>query len=64
MSHDELTQIDVLRRMTPGERLEAAMDLHRSAWNLKSAVVRADHPEWSEEQVEEVVREAFIRAGS
>ena len=64
MGREELTQIDVLRRMTPGERLRTALDLYWSARELKAAVLRADHPDWSEERIEEVVREAFLRARS
>ena len=62
MSEKELTQIDVLRRLTPGQRLEAAIDLYWSARQLKAGFLRTNHPEWSEEQVEEAVREAFMRA--
>ena len=64
MSHEELTQIDVLRRMTPGERLQAAMDLYWSAKRLKASVFQAQHPDWSEVEIEKAVNEAFLRAGS
>ena len=64
MIREELTQIDILRRMTPGERLRTALDLYWSARELKAAVLRVDHPEWSVERVEEAVREAFHGARS
>ena len=64
MSEKELTQIDVLRRLTPGQRLEAAMDLYGSAKRLKAAAIRAKHPDWSEGEIARAVNEAFLNAGS
>jgi len=58
----EQTQTDVLRRMTPAQRLEAAVRLYWSARELKAAMVRSQHPEWTEAQVAEAVKRAFMYA--
>ena len=53
-------QTEIFRRMTPGERWAAAQRLYWSARRLKAAHLRALHPEWSEDEVERGVREAFM----
>ncbi len=55
-------QNQILARMSPEEKLEVAMQLYYSARKLKAAGVRAEHPDWDEEQVQQVVREAFLYA--
>ncbi len=55
-------QVTAFRRMTPAEKLELAMKLREAAWELKTAGVRAQHPDWSEEQVRDRVREIFLYA--
>lgn len=57
--HDE-----ILRQMTPQQKLEVAMNLYYSARELKSAWIRQLHQDWSDQQVEEAVREIFVNAGS
>lgn len=57
-------QLEVFRRMTPGQRWRAA---HRLYWTLrrhKAAFLRRQHPEWSEAQVEAAVRRSFLHARS
>ncbi len=51
-----------LRKLTPGERLQAATTLYWSARQLKAAGLSAQHPCWSEERIEEEVRKAFMAA--
>jgi len=48
-----------LRAMTASEKVAVMHSLWRQAWSLKSAGVRARHPDWSAEQVEARVREIF-----
>jgi len=55
-------QLEVLRRMTPEERLQAAFRLYWSARKVKAAFLRGQHPEWSEHQLQVQVREAFLHA--
>jgi len=50
-----------LRAMTASEKVAVMHSLWRQAWSLKSAGVRARHPDWSPEQVEAEVREIFRR---
>lgn len=49
-------EIELLRRMTPAEKLEVMGHLIRQAYELKAAGLRAHHPEWSEQEVEAETR--------
>lgn len=55
-------QIKIFRAMSGEERLRLAERLYWSARNMKKAGVRAQHPEWSEEQIEAEVRQIFLNA--
>ncbi len=55
-------QIATYRRMTPVDRLVIAAGLYRAARAIKAASIRAQHPDWNEEQVGDAVREAFLYA--
>jgi len=57
-------QNQILAKMSPGDKLEVAMQLYYSARELKAAGLRADHPDWDEKQVQQAVREAFLYARS
>lgn len=59
-----LTHDDVLRRMTPAQKLEAAVRLYWSARELKAAWLRQQHPEWTEAEVEDAVKKAFLYAST
>ncbi len=48
--------------MTPGEKLRLAERLWFDARKLKAAGLRAQHPDWTEEQIEEKLREIFLNA--
>ncbi|MBE0539992.1 MAG: hypothetical protein IH623_01210 [Verrucomicrobia bacterium] len=55
-------QIAMLRRMTPGQRWDAA---HRLYWTMrrhKAAFLQSQHPEWTEQQVADEVRRIFSHA--
>lgn len=56
-------QIALLRRMTPGQRWDAA---HRLYWTMrrhKAAFLQSQHPEWPDQQVDaEVSRLLLIEA--
>lgn len=58
------TQVAIFRAMSPGERWKAAHRLYWSARRLKAAYLKSRHPDWTDEQVEEAVREAFMHARS
>jgi hypothetical protein len=53
-------QTEIFRRMTPEQKLRAAMRLYWSARELEAAWFRHEHPEWTEAQVKAAVREAFL----
>lgn len=55
-------QIVMLRRMTPGQRWDAA---HRLYWTMrqhKTAFLQSQHPDWTEQQVANEVRRIFSHA--
>jgi hypothetical protein len=55
-------QIAMLRRLTPGQRWEAA---HRLYWTMrrhKAAFLQSQHPDWSEQTVADEVRRIFSNA--
>lgn len=55
-------QAEILRQMTPEERLGVAGLLYGTARELKAAGLRAQHPDWAEAQVQDEVRRIFARA--
>ena len=65
MLPDEQTspeQHAVFRQMTPERRLALAEQLYWSARNLKSAGLRAQHSDWTEEQIVREVTQLFTHA--
>ena len=52
----------ILRRMTPGQRWEAAHNLYWTMRRHKAAFIRSQHPDWSELQVHDEVRRIFANA--
>lgn len=51
-----------LRRMTGEQKWRTAFGLYWSARKLKAAAVRDQHPDWTEEQVQQRVKEIFLYA--
>jgi len=54
--------IATLRRMTGAQKLRAAFGLYWSARKLKAARLRQQHPDWSEAQIQQQVKEIFMHA--
>ena len=54
-------QMRLFSAMTPDERWTVAQSLQRTAREVKPAGVRAEHPDWSDEQVREEVRQQLLR---
>jgi Rv0078B-related antitoxin len=54
--------VAALRRMTGAEKLRAAFDLYWTARKVKAARLRQLHPGWTEEEVQQQVREIFLHA--
>jgi hypothetical protein len=55
-----MNQASIVAKMTPADKLRAAMRLYWSARALKAAAVRDRHPDWSERQVAQAVRDACL----
>lgn len=55
-------QIAALRAIPGEQRLRVMHQLYRTAWKLKAAGLRDQHPDWTEEQIDDGVREIFLHA--
>jgi hypothetical protein len=53
-------QLARLRAMSPTEKVAVMHALHRQAWSLTRAGIRARHPDWTDDEVEAGVRSAFL----
>jgi hypothetical protein len=53
-------QIKALRRMTPQRRLDLSLGFVEQMRELRAAMLRKEHPEWSAEKVAQALRE-FVR---
>ena len=53
-------QVAGLRRLSLQRRLELSLAAIESARELRAAMIRSEHPEWTEAQVAEALRE-FVR---
>lgn len=47
--------VEILRRLTPGERLMIANRMWVSARQVVEFVVRRDHPGWTEQQLQQEI---------
>ena len=56
-------QVKILRKMSLQRRLDLALAAIASAGDLRTAMIRANHPDWSAEQVEKSQREEVRNAG-
>ena len=52
----------IYQSMTPAKKLMIAADLYHSARTLKAAGLRDQHPDWSEKEIQEKVKEIFLYA--
>ena len=55
-------QLDIYKRMSGEEKLAVALNLYHSARRLKRAAIESQHPEWSRQQIEKALKEAFLYA--
>jgi len=51
-------------KMSAKEKLDISFSLYRTAWNLKRAAIKKSHPDWSDEEIENKVKEIFLLAQS
>jgi len=54
--------LKIIRGLTPAQKFKAAQEMWEAAWELKTAALRARHPDWAEEEIQRAVREAFLYA--
>ena len=52
-------QREIIRKMTPAHKFAIARELYDTAWEIKKSALRAQHPDWSEEQVHARVMRIF-----
>ena len=52
------------RAMSRARKLQLAMQFNAAARRLKAQVLKAQHPDWSAEQIQSRVKELFLYAGS
>lgn len=55
-------QAAIYRSMTPAQRLEQALRLSQQMRSLMDAALRAEHPEWTPEQREQVIARRILHA--
>ena len=60
MPDDTNKQIEILRNMTPAQRLQAGLRIYTEARQLKTAWLRQQHPDWTGQQIENAVRDIFL----
>ncbi len=53
-------QIAAFGRMTPGERLDAAVEMIHAARRLQASALGVMHPDWTEEQIAAEVRRRWL----
>jgi hypothetical protein len=52
----------ILQAMTPAQKLDAMQRIYNTARELKAAGLRMHHPDWTGDQIEAALREAFLYA--
>lgn len=57
-------QIEGLRTMTVQRRLELSLEHIEQMYELRAAMLRYEHPGWSEEQLAEALRKSMRDGGS
>jgi hypothetical protein len=56
----ERIQREIIRKMTPAQKFAIAQGLYDTAWEIKRAALRQQHPEWTDRQVLARVRRIFM----
>jgi len=59
---NETNETNEIASLTPERKIRVALDLYESARQLKAAGLRALHPDWTEEKIQQTVREIFLYA--
>jgi len=56
----EELQKELIRKMTPGQRLSTALALYQTAWEIKKSGLRSLHPDWTEDALQARTRRVFV----
>jgi len=62
MAYGEPRILELRKKMTPEQKLNAAAQMYWGARELKAAMLRHLHADWSEERIEQEVRYVFLNA--
>jgi hypothetical protein len=57
-------QVKALRKMSLERRAEIALGFIRSMGRLKEAALRNQHPDWTDEQITEALRQSIVNGRS
>jgi Rv0078B-related antitoxin len=57
-------QIKALRKMTPAQRLRLSLRFIEQMRELRAAMLRAEHPDWTPEQISGALRTFVLNARS
>lgn len=60
----EEIRADIFRKMSPEKKLKLSFELYHTARGLKAASLRQSNPDWTEQQVQDKVKEIFLYARS
>jgi hypothetical protein len=55
-------QREIYRKMMPEQKLRVSLSLYHTAWALKMAAIKKQHPDWDEKQILQAVKKAFLHA--
>lgn len=55
-------QVKALRKMSLQQRLELSLGAIEAMRGLRGAVLRAEHPDWSEQEIAEALRDFILNA--
>lgn len=56
--------LKIIRGLSPAQKFKTAAEMWEVARQIKAAGLRMQHPDWTDEQIERAVREAFLYARS
>jgi hypothetical protein len=55
-------QIKALRKMTPAQRLQLSLRFIEQMREMREAMLRAEHPDWTREKVGSALRDFILNA--